>query len=81
MALALALKPIEYVAVDAKMYGCLALRHHDPRTFPEIVADGSALRRVAAGLALAPLYFLFQLAKRIFHGSILLCDVFWPSMR
>jgi hypothetical protein len=68
MTVALFLEPVEYVAVNAKMNGRLALRHNDPGAPPKIVANGRAFARFACATGDFP----FDRAKRVSHGSIFL---------
>ena len=49
----------------------------NPGAFPKIFANGRALRRASTGPACAARNFLSQRAKRISHGSIFLCHVYW----
>lgn len=69
MAFALFLKPLEYVAVDAKVHRSLAWRHHDPGTFPEIIAQSRGLRRVGSGPTCSAGDFSFNRLEGISHGS------------
>lgn len=78
--LALFLEPVEYVAVNAEMHGCLALGHDDPRVLPKIVTNRRSLRRVGAGFAGAAGDVSFDRAKRISHGSIFLRHAGWPFL-
>jgi hypothetical protein len=60
MAFALFLEPVEYVAVNAKMYGCFAARHDAPGTLPKIFTGRRGFRRVGACFACAASDFPFD---------------------
>jgi len=63
MAVALFLKPVKHVAVNAKMNGGFALRHDNPCAFPKIVIDSRGLWRAGTGFACSARNFSLDRAK------------------
>src|SRR5258708_10515662 len=79
MPVALLLKPLQNVTIDAKMHGRFAWRHYNACTLPEFRIFLWAFGRIGAGLVFAPRDLLLNFCQRISYGSRFFGHACWPS--
>jgi hypothetical protein len=74
-------RPLQNVAIDAKMNRCFTWWHHNACTLPEFGIFLWAFGRIGAGLVLALRGLLLNFCQRISYGSRFFGHACWPSMR